>query len=97
MGQTQKIGTHATTVTAKNAEISVVYHSTEVVRANLAERWVIFDNGGYETNTTKGRMNQFCNQYGLPVSVFQKRFNWFVEISSGIGIMDFKNGQKYHY
>lgn len=54
----------------------MVYHSTEVVRATATI--VTLDSGGYRTHTTKTRMNQAANQYGLGYQVFQKDFEWFV-------------------
>ena len=77
MAQTQTIGTHKTTVSTDNGVTSVVYHSTPVVKFNHLE--IILDSGGWETNTTKNRMNQASNQFNLGYRVYQKDFEWFVE------------------
>ena len=61
-----------------NGYTVVKYHNTEVVRFNSNE--VIFNSGGWRTNTTKTRMNQACNQYGLKMGIVQKNFEWFVDI-----------------
>lgn len=52
------------------------YHATKVVRWN--DRKIILNSNGWRTNTTKARMNQVSNQFGLGFQVYQKDFNWFV-------------------
>lgn len=76
MSQNQVIGKHKTTVCQVDGKTAVTYHQTAVV---------IFDNetitlntGGYETVTTKLRMNQTSNQYDLGYDVYQKNRNWYV-------------------
>ena len=39
----------------------------------------IFDGGGWQTNTTKSRLNAILSEHGIAGEcVFQKNFNWFV-------------------
>ena len=82
MSQTQKLGTHKTTITKElgigNEDYMVVrYWNTDIVKFNN-ER-IILNTGGWSTATTKLRMNQASNQFGLGYNVYQKNFNWFVE------------------
>ena len=95
MSQQYKIGKHKTTVKVKDDILSVVYHSTEVVRANLTGKTVIFDNGGYFTATTKTRMNQALNQYNIPFRVLQKDFGWFI-VQNG-QVVEFENNKIYSW
>ena len=44
---------------------------------------VTLNTGGWLTPTTKVRMNQTANAYGLGFNVYQKDFNWFVEKANG--------------
>ena len=76
MGQNSKVGAHKTTVHHDGTHTCVVYHNTCVVRFNSDE--IILDSSGWRTVTTKVRMNQASNQYGLGFSVYQDDFNWFV-------------------
>ena len=76
MSQQHKLGTHATTVSHSDNFTRVVYHSTTIVRWNSEK--IILDSGGWKSNTTKTRMNQASNQYGLGYNVYQKDFEWFV-------------------
>lgn len=79
MSQQQEIGKHRTTVRMENGELSVVFHNTEVVNAN-SDR-IKLNTGGWFTPTTKTRMNQTANQFGLGFKVFQKDFDWFVRFN----------------
>jgi len=85
MAQQWKVGKVATTIrtefnmeaTLGNGVTTVVrYYNTDVVRFN--DQKVRLDGGGYRTQTTKTRMNQTANQFGLGFQVYQKDFQWFV-------------------
>lgn len=61
-------------VATKFEGISVVkYHGTPVVTIH-PNGDITLDTGGWRTNTTKHRMNQ----YAPGVQVYQKNFEWFV-------------------
>ena len=55
----------------------VRYHSTRVVSIH-PNGDVTLRTGGWRTNTTKTRMNQAANQFGLKFRVYQQDFDWFV-------------------
>jgi hypothetical protein len=42
---------------------------------------VTLDSGGYQTVTTKRKMNQAANQFGLGYAVHQHKGEWFVRIA----------------
>jgi len=77
MANMNQVGTHQTTVRGDNGAISVVYWYTEVVKVTPCN--IVLNTGGWETVTTKTRMNQASNQFGLGFNVYQKNWNWFVE------------------
>ncbi len=83
------LGTHKTTVRRKDGVLSVVYHATEVVR--VEHKRVTLDSGGWETHTTKNRMNQASKQFDLGFTVFQKAFQWYVDIGEDKPL-DFEDG-----
>ena len=72
-----KVGAHKTVVYNDGGDTVVRYHQTEVVRFN--NRRIFLNSNGHQTQTTKLRMNQASNQYGLGFVVYQKDFNWFVD------------------
>ena len=76
MGQQQRVGTHKTSIVQLEGMTSVVYHSTAVVQFNSDK--IILNSGGWDTATTKSRMNQASNQYGLGYEVYQVNFSWYV-------------------
>lgn len=55
-----------------NGDIAIYYHYTNVVTLHSDDTFTI-KTGGYKTNTTKKRINDFS-----PVNVFQKDFEWFL-------------------
>ena len=85
MGQLNTIGSHKTTVATDDGFTRVTYHQTSVVKFNYNE--IILNSGGWETVTTKSRMNQTSKQFDLGFKVYQKEFEWFVNY----------NGKDYDY
>ena len=76
MAQMQTVGTHKTNIVILEGLTSVVYHNTAVVQFNDKE--IILNSGGWETATTKTRMNQASRQYSLGFDVYQVDFSWYV-------------------
>ena len=97
MGQVNTIGTHKTTIATDNNVLMVTYHNTIVVKVTN-NRYVTLNTGGWYTNTTKTRMNQASNQYGLRFSVYQVDFAWYVSIGDDMQpyydgiVIDIKEG-----
>ena len=76
MSQIQRVGTHRTNIVTLQGLTSIVYHSTAVVQFD--DDKIILNSGGWETVTTKTRMNQASNEYGLGIDVYQVDFTWYV-------------------
>ncbi len=77
MTQSQQIGTVATAIFTEHGWTRVVYHDTPVVKFN--HQVIILDSGGWETVTTKARMNQASQQFDLGYKVYQKDHAWHVD------------------
>lgn len=77
MSRIDTVGSHKTNVFTQNNVTSVVYHNTAVVQFSPTK--IVLDSGGYKTKTTKLRMNQTSNQYGLGFEVYQQNYEWFVK------------------
>ncbi len=81
MAQTHSIGKVATSVYTRSTDgrnyTCVKYHATEVVI--FSNDTILLDSGGWRTVTTKTRMNQASNQYGLGYQVYQKDHVWYVD------------------
>lgn len=77
MAQNYKVGAHKTSIYTEDGFTRVIYHNTAVVKFNQDK--IILDSGGYETNTTKLRMNQTSNQFDLNFQVYQENWIWYVD------------------
>ena len=74
----------ANTEVTHNADgVACVYlHGHKI--AEIGEGWIQLWSHGYETTTTKSRMNAILAENGIPGEcVFQKAFNWFVQQEGG--------------
>ena len=65
------------TVMLHGNHIATYYHDTKEL--------TLFD-GGWQSNTTKSRLNALCAEFATGFGVFQKNWNWFVS--------DFSNDKK---
>lgn len=70
------IGTHRTTISQDNGSTVVTYHRTQVV--SFGDKLINLSSGGYQTVTTKRRMNEASKTFGLGFQVYQRNYDWFV-------------------
>jgi hypothetical protein len=63
---------HATTAAIAETGIVVTYHHTVIVRTDPHARTITLDLGGWDTVTTRAKMNQAAAQFDLGFSVFRK-------------------------
>ena len=80
MSQTHTIGRHATKVTKDGKTSTVRYWSTDVVKVNWNTGIITLNTGGWDTVTTKLRMNQASREWGLGYHVYQSKGDWFVSM-----------------
>jgi hypothetical protein len=92
MGQMQTLSRNNTRISTDNGTTSITLHSTVVVQ--FSRDRIRLHSGGWQTVTTKARMNQASNQFGLGYTVFQKDFEWFVTLPSGYTI-PFEDGMTF--
>jgi hypothetical protein len=78
MTQQTTIGTHKTKIYREGEYTKVKYYNTDVVSFNDEE--IILKTGGYKTKTTKTRMNQTSRQFNLGFNVYQKNWEWYVDV-----------------
>ncbi len=76
MSQQSRLGKGNTTVYTREDMMRVRFHYTDVVSWN--DSTIILNTGGWQTATTKSRMNQASRQFDLGYSVYAKNFGWFV-------------------
>ena len=59
-------------------ESKVFLHGNHIATYNHVTRELALFDGGWQSNTTKSRLNALCNEFATGFGVFQKNFNWFV-------------------
>jgi len=65
------------------------YHETRVVMIDRINNTITLNTGGWNTKTTKERMNDFCRLLGIDIQVHQKDFKFFVtKEGKELGILD---------
>jgi len=63
----------------------VFLHGNKI--AEVGDNFVRLFDGGWQTVTTKSRLNAILQCHGLPGEcVFQKQWTWFVNLKTGNGI-----------
>ena len=66
--------------------ISRVYlHGNKI--AEVGDTWMRIFDGGWQSNTTKSRLNALLSAHGISgEGVFQKNFDWFFRMSDGSAV-----------
>ena len=80
MYEKTRIGNN-TSIFTDEGTCKVILHNTKIVEfsnGNIAGLPIVLNSGGWTTVTTKRRMNQISEMFGLGFSVYQKDFEWFV-------------------
>lgn len=91
MARMDKVGKTATHIGSDNGMNYVQYHATKVVQWD--DKQIILDSGGWNTVTTKARMNQASLQFDLGFGVYQEDFAWYVVLDADATItLDFTDG-----
>ena len=79
-----------TMVTHNDGDAYVYLHGNHI--ATVGDTFVQIFDGGWQSNTTKSRLNaiinEFCNAY--TDGVFQKNWEWFINTADGV--VDFIDG-----
>jgi hypothetical protein len=53
--------------------------------ARIGETWIELFDGGYQSKTTKSRLNAILSEHGVPGEhIFQKNYQWFVRTVQGV-------------
>ncbi len=67
-----------TTVTTCGDVSTVHLHGNKI--AEVTDNWMRIFDGGWQSNTTKSRLNALINEFcnGMTDGVFQKDFTWYI-------------------
>ena len=73
----------STTVTSTKEEMRVHLHGNHIATLNKATMDLFIFDGGWQSNTTKSRLNAILDEFAHGSSVFQRNFTWFLSDFSG--------------
>ena len=72
-----------TTVTSTPNEMLVHLHGNHIATLDKITMDLFIFDGGWQSNTTKSRLNAILNEFADGSSVFQRNFTWFLSDFSG--------------
>ena len=70
----------------------VYLHGNHIATYNYDLKELSLYDGGWQSNTTKSRLNALCFELATGFSVFQKNSNWFVSDFQSKTVKDFTDG-----
>lgn len=85
MPRMDKLSSYKTTYLDDEEGGIVIYHQTAIVRWQHGIKGTIIrlNSNGWQTVTTKRKLNQASSQFCLGFSVYQKNYDWFVTKPDG--------------
>ena len=80
-----------TTVTRENEFSNVYLHGNLIARISY-DTIQLYD-GGWQSNTTKSRLNAILAEFGKGERVYQRQWHWYLEMADG-SELPFTSGMK---
>ena len=77
-----------TSVINENGVSTVRLHGNKI--AEIGDTWLKLYDGGYQSATTKARLNAILEAHGNGERVFQKDYQWFISMNGEV--RPFENG-----
>ena len=74
----------------------VYLHGNHIATYNYTLKELSLFDGGWQSNTTKSRLNASCNEFATGFGVFQKNWEWFVSDFQNT-VVDFTDGITVNY
>lgn len=84
MSRSDKLSTYKTTVASGGNYTIVTYHRTQIVKYNSEE--IILDFGGWDSVTTRRKMNQASRQFNLGYSVFRHKGRTYINSTNDLDV-----------
>ena len=73
-------------------ESEVFLHGNHIATYNHVTKELSLFDGGWQSNTTKSRLNALCDELATGFGVFQKNWEWFVSDFNQKNVIDFFDG-----
>ena len=81
-----------TTFSSDLKECFIYLHGNHIATYNYDLKELSLYDGGWQSVTTKSRLNALCYELATGFSVFQKNWEWFVSDFQGKTVKDFTDG-----
>ena len=78
-------------------ESKVFLHGNHIATYDHVNKELSLYDGGWQTNTTKSRLNALCYEFATGFGVFQKNWDWFVSDFQSKTIKPFVDGITVNY
>ena len=85
-----------TTFSSDLKECFIYLHGNHIATYNYTLKELELYDGGWQSNTTKSRLNALCYELATGFSVFQKNWDWFVSDFQNT-VVDFTDGITVNY
>ena len=79
----------ANTMVTNHSGVSFVFLHGNCI-AQIGDTFIRLFDGGWQSNTTKSRLNAILREHGAGEGIFQKNWQWFISTSEGV--VEFENG-----
>ena len=73
-------------------ESKVFLHGNHIATYDHVTKELALFDGGWQSVTTKSRLNALCDEFATGFGVFQKNWDWFVSDFNQKNVIDFFNG-----
>ena len=73
-------------------ESQIYLHNNLIGSYNHPKRQLTIFDGGWQSNTTKSRLNALLNEFAYGMGVFQKDFEWFISDRFNDAVFPFRSG-----
>ena len=78
-------------------ESKVFLHGNHIATYDHVNKELTLFDGGWQSNTTKSRLNALCNEFATGFGVFQKNWDLFVSDFQGKTVKPFVDGITVNY
>ena len=85
-------GNSCTTFDSAIENCFIYLHGNHIATYNYANKELSLYDGGWQSNTTKSRLNALCDEFAYGLGVFQKQWQWFVSNRHANSIRPFFSG-----
>jgi hypothetical protein len=85
MSRSNTLSMYKTTIRNVNQFTIIRYHKTDIVKFERCGD-IVLDFGGYDTVTTRRKMNQASKQFGLGYSVFRHKGQTYVNSDGDLDV-----------